>query len=460
MKKKSLFLILLLFFVSSISAQTKIVVLSDIHVMAPELLVSDGPAWQQFLASDRKMVDQSKILFDTMIERLKTELQPQLLLITGDLTKDGELLSHQYVAAKLDELRQCGIQTLVIPGNHDLGTRNAFIYDGEKTTKAPTASAIDFTRLYMPYGYGESSDREGSTLTYCAEPIPGLVVIGIDSGQNGWLSKLTLNWICNKAKEARSAGKQVLAMMHHPLFPHFYGVDKFVKTAVITDYEQVRNRLADAGVRVILSGHFHTSDIAKSANADLSQSIYDITTGSKISYPMHHRWVTISENLSTMNIRTFATETIEDHPEVIDIAKERLTKCINRKLESKGVLFASSIACQATFLHCEGNENEANGVCLIDSIPYLAFVLYPEAWYALNSMLDDFSFFGEENQNRVNDLNLSIKLSEEEIPVPESIQTIATEPEEDRHLYNFMGQQADKSPRGFIIQGGRKILLR
>ena len=38
-------------------AQTKVVVLSDTHVMAPDLLVNDGTAWQNYLAADRKMVD-------------------------------------------------------------------------------------------------------------------------------------------------------------------------------------------------------------------------------------------------------------------------------------------------------------------------------------------------------------------------------------------------------------------
>lgn len=426
MKKKSLFLILLLFFVSSISAQTKIVVLSDIHVMAPELLVSDGPAWQQFLASDRKMVDQSKILFDTMIERLKTELQPQLLLITGDLTKDGELLSHQYVAAKLDELRQCGIQTLVIPGNHDLGTRNAFIYDGEKTTKAPTASAIDFTRLYMPYGYGESSDREGSTLTYCAEPIPGLVVIGIDSGQNGWLSKLTLNWICNKAKEARSAGKQVLAMMHHPLFPHFYGVDKFVKTAVITDYEQVRNRLADAGVRVILSGHFHTSDIAKSANADLSQSIYDITTGSLISYPCDYRVLTLSTNLRQLTVTTGHVTSLPSDDNFGNTAKRRLTEYIRTQVEDMSSalhLFANEAA-ECFVVHAEGNEHQSPHAQQLlkrladivkEARAYAALVpslktKIADAEKMANSILRDISDYGDPaRENQTDDLELTVE---------------------------------------------------
>ena len=50
----------------SLHAQKKIYVLSDLHVMAPELLVSDGDAWQKYLADDRKMVDQSQPIFDAL----------------------------------------------------------------------------------------------------------------------------------------------------------------------------------------------------------------------------------------------------------------------------------------------------------------------------------------------------------------------------------------------------------
>lgn len=35
-----------------------------------------------------------------------------LVLITGDLTKDGETVSHEYVVKKLDELKAAGIMTL------------------------------------------------------------------------------------------------------------------------------------------------------------------------------------------------------------------------------------------------------------------------------------------------------------------------------------------------------------
>ena len=227
--------------------------------------------------------------------------------------------------------------------------------------------------------------------------------------------------------------------------------------AIIKDDENIRSRFMDAGIHSVFTGHFHTTDVAMAYNENHTDSIYDITTGSKISYHMHHRWVTLSEDLSRMDINTFVTEAIDGHPEVIDVAKERIEKNINAKLENKGLSFMSSVACQATFLHCEGNENEANGVNLIDSIPFVAFVLYPEAWDDMNSLLDDFSSYGENNQNRTNDLRLTIKLKEVEIEVPASISEIAVE-KKNEHLYNLMGQRVEEKTHGIVIQGRKKIL--
>ncbi len=283
----------------------KIVVVSDPHVMAPGLLLNEGTAWTNYLDGQRKLVDYSKPLFDEMIRRIKEVIQPELVLITGDLTKDGEQLSHQYVISKLNELQTEGIKTLVIPGNHDRGSNSdAVYYNGESTSPADVATNDWFATQYVNYGYGTSSERETSTLTYACEPITGLVVIGVDSGTDGAVSTTTLNWVVEKATAARNNGKKVIAMMHHPLIPHFTGVDNFVETAVVVDYETVRNALADAGVKVVFTGHFHTSDIAMDKNADLSCEIYDVNTGSLISYPCDYREVTLSNNLSELSITT------------------------------------------------------------------------------------------------------------------------------------------------------------
>ena len=78
-------------------AVIKIAVITDTHVMAPELLINDGTAWQKYLASDRKLIDYSRPLLDAVLSKIENEIRPDAVLVTGDLTKDGEVLSHQYI---------------------------------------------------------------------------------------------------------------------------------------------------------------------------------------------------------------------------------------------------------------------------------------------------------------------------------------------------------------------------
>ena len=401
----------------------KMAVLADPHVMAPELLVNKGTAWDTYLEGQRKLEDYSQRLFDDMIERIKQDIRPGLVLIPGDLTKDGEQVSHQYVTGKLDELRAMGIRTLVIPGNHDRGANsNAVYYDGANTTPAAVATKEWFAAQYANYGYGTGSERESTTLTYACEPLKGLVVIGIDSGTDGIVSGTTLNWVVKKATAARESGKKVIAMMHHPLIPHFTGVDNFVATSVVENYETVRNALADAGIRVVFTGHFHTSDIAKDWNADKTKEIYDVNTGSLISYPCDYREVTLSADLSEISITTGHSTAI-----AAETAKERLRDAaenqIAKKIAKKGMFYTmiSLAAANAFIYHAEGNEadNEeaANTLSSMMATAEVAKNVFGEAKAQnlldmANSMLQDKSQYGTDREDQTNDLTLTIKLAD------------------------------------------------
>lgn len=403
---------------------TKIVVLSDPHVMAPELLVSKGYAWNKYMENQRKMVDYSQALFDEMVAKIKDEIKPDLVLITGDLTKDGEQLSHVYVKGKLDELRASGIRTLVIPGNHDRGGNDdAVVYNGLISTPTEVATNEWFAMQYADYGYGETSEREATTLTYACEPISDLVVIGIDSGIDGVLSEETLSWVVEKAKAATTSGKRVIAMMHHPLIPHVTKADMLVPTYVIFNYDHIREALIDAGVKVIFTGHFHTSDIAKDYNEELTKEIFDVNTGSLISYPCDYREVTISGDLMELSLTTgHITSLTGDDTFSSDMAKNRLHNsvkaAVKAKIETKvgaaAKMLATMIESMATLvadafiIHAEGNEADVDSDAIMNGLAF-AFMMEKGTEDMCRSMLEDKAPYGiEGRENVTDDLILSI----------------------------------------------------
>ena len=105
----------------SLAAQTCIAVVSDPHVMTSSLLESGAEtqsAWTTYYAGQRKMLLESEGLFTQFVNAIKSS-SVDIVLVTGDLTKDGEEVSHTFVRTKLSELT--GKKVYVIPGNHDFG---------------------------------------------------------------------------------------------------------------------------------------------------------------------------------------------------------------------------------------------------------------------------------------------------------------------------------------------------
>ena len=454
------------------TAPIKIVVVSDTHVMAPELLVSDGTAWQEYLAGQRKLVDYGQTLFDEMLDRIKSELKPDLVLLTGDLSKDGEVVSHQHVVSKLDELRDAGIPVLVIPGNHDYGQNgNAVYYNGASTTPAETATPESIATLYKHYGYDDSSQRCGTTLTYAREPVDGLLVIGIDSGRDGVVTDATLDWIAQQTAAAYAAGKQVIAMMHYPLVPHFYGTDIFVATSVVNDYERVRNRLADAGIRVVLTGHFHTTDIAKDWNADFTKEIYDINTGSLISYPCDYRVLTINGDRSQLQVTTGHVSSVNAVTDFHEMAKNRLHTAVKQAVDARGTAYSiiSPTAADAFVCHAEGDEHRSeDGADILERL--LAAAALGKSFGVLDasraelltnmatSMLQDITQYGVEGRaNQTDDLTLSINLPAVTLPSGITQQTATLS--EVHSIYNFRGQRLQSADKGVYVVGGQKMVV-
>lgn len=433
------------------AADHKFVVIADPHIMAEELLVNDGTAFRSYLASTKKMTDFSKAIFDKAVsEIISMSPRPELVLIVGDLSKDGELVSHKYVRRKLDELKAKGISTLVIPGNHDWsksGKRAKAVYfDGDSTFSAATCVRFgsgndSLEEIYGDYGfrrcYMDSAtvsvlverESEASTLTYACEPIPGLVIIGIDSGNNGVLSETTVDWVCGKAEAASKNGKQVIAMMHYPLIAGKSTGGSIYYPSKEEDPEKnghriVRNRLVDAGINLILTGHSHYHGISKDWNADKSRTIFDIITGSLSWYPCYYRVVTFSENFNEVWVTSScikeADNSLLGNPFSREVAKaqfaeENYIQSLKDDLVSAGLnadtaLIAAPYLATAYMYHSEGDETKNPAVPSLLMTLSSLFINSPLYLSTVNCMLLDISNYGDpERENQTDDCNLIIR---------------------------------------------------
>ena len=406
------------------TAQTRIAVVSDIHVMAPSLLDNpENTKWVEYYKGQRKMLQESADLFNHFVDQMKTS-KPDILLITGDLTKDGEIASHNYVRDALAELTGSpyNIKVYVIPGNHDFGISTVYKYEATNqetplSAEEKMADATTFKTFYENYGYAGSTIDPNGSISYVAEPVSGLVILGIDS-HNASVGEATLNWLCSQASAATDAGKQVIAMMHHPLFPHITGANLFIDTYTVANYETVRNKLIDAGVKYIFTGHFHTSDIAYDWNDDKTDGIYDINTGSLISYPCDYRMLDLSADKKTLSLSTLSLNPSGSKEWLKERVQTNTKERINAKAGAMASMFATQINKLASFaadlfiLHAEGTENaSADRAGLVSTYNdnktafntafSMAGIKNGEA--SIYSILDDKSYYGEAHENQTDD---------------------------------------------------------
>ena len=319
----------------------QILVVSDIHTMAPALITKSGSAFDNYEKNDMRMIAQSGEILDAIVSRAE-ELLPWAVLITGDLTKDGERLSHEYVISKLQRLRKLGIKVLVIPGNHDISNPNARSFNGKKTNAAATIDRGTFTQLYADFGYAYDSNYDPNSLSYVTEVLPGIVLIAIDSNRDeenllksrgdsidsyhnaGRIKPETMEWIVAQAAQARDESKQVIAMMHHHAVQHFDKEQTFLPNYIVANAAQVREQLMEAGIHLVLTGHLHVNDIALDYNREKTDSIYEIATGSAITYPFAYRLLSPSNKKDEMYVTTKYITSVPSCPDLKEAGRAKL----------------------------------------------------------------------------------------------------------------------------------------
>ena len=315
----------------------RIAVMSDLHYLSPDM-IADTEDFEHAFNSDRKLLKESSSVLHEMLERVRAD-KPDILLVSGDLTKDGEQECHAALAKQLQQLQQDvpGLKIYVINGNHDIRNYNAKNFntaDG-KAMPATRTEPEDFKRIYDfvysdPTVLATFTPAEGNKaggLSYVARPVEGLTVIAMDTCRyssdntsngddehetSGAISADLEKWVIEQTAAAKARGDLVIGLEHHGLVPHFDVQPTILPMYLVNGYERIAQEYADAGMSVVFPGHMHAVDIA-AMTTKAGNTFYDIETGSALTYPCPVRFVDLRRSTVGGETNTYMSVSTKTH---------------------------------------------------------------------------------------------------------------------------------------------------
>lgn len=315
----------------------RIAVMSDLHYLSPDM-IADTEDFEHAFNSDRKLLKESSAILHEMFEQVRAD-KPDILLVSGDLTKDGEQECHAALAKQLQQLQQDvpGLKIYVINGNHDIRNYNAKNFntaDG-KAVPATRTHPEDFKRIY-DFVYSDptviatftpAEGNEAGSLSYVARPVEGLTIVAMDTCRyskentsngtdehetSGAISADLEKWVIEQTAAAKARGDLVIGLEHHGLVPHFDVEPTILPMYLVNGYERIAQEYADAGMSAVFTGHMHAVDIA-AMTTKAGNTFYDIETGSALTYPCPIRFVDLRRSTVGGETNTYMSVSTKTH---------------------------------------------------------------------------------------------------------------------------------------------------
>ncbi len=318
-------------------------VLTDTHYYSKENGTS-GKAYDFANSKSQKLLAESAEVLESAFEQIVCENQSDIILISGDVTNNGELNSHKEFIEMLRQLKAKGKKVYVITATHDFrenGETDAYI--GDKKTKTPTALRSMLYDMYSEFGPDEAIAVHRDSMSYVVQLCDGyrLFALNDDRNLNGksGFSDECFEWISEKAKEAIADNQFIIAMTHHPLIAPSPLYEIIGKGDMLGDYEQRINQLADLGIQFIFTGHTHIHNIS-AHESENHNVLYDICTASPIGYPGAYRTVTFDPVNELVDVKTEYVKTPDsfkkDNRELLPVLEEQLIGVIRGMIKTAG----------------------------------------------------------------------------------------------------------------------------
>lgn len=171
-----------------------------------------------------------------------------------------------------------------------------------------------------------------------------------------------MKWILNILNEADTKGVRVLGMMHHGLIEHIPYQSTLFPDYLIEEWQKNSDLLADAGLEVVFTGHFHSNDITLRTST-AGNVIYDVETASLAQYPFAYRIMKLID--SDLSIDTRFITSIPGKPNLSEEYSRKLETITGRvarnRLKSLGIPFSEEMMKVLTDLIVKLNISHVKG---------------------------------------------------------------------------------------------------
>ncbi len=307
---------------------TKFAVASDLHYVVPreelEVNIEDEPVFW-FANRRAQLENESGFIIDEFLRQCAEDENCEFVLIPGDLANDGRIVAQQHidVAEKLSKFeKETGKSVFVINGNHDNGTADIdFKYS-------------DFIENYYDFGYAEAIDTLEGNCSYVADLNDDYRLIALDScdptkSTEDGMTDEKVEWVIKHAEKAYEDGKYPVLMMHHNLLDHLPVQRVLSRNFIIRNHLATAEKFANAGIKLVLTGHEHCSDAAVYTSTK-GNNIYDFANTSLTMAPTSYRMFSLTDEeisyeekvIDSIDVDAL-TSTVHGYPqEAIDMMKE------------------------------------------------------------------------------------------------------------------------------------------
>lgn len=345
------------------SRALRLTVTADTHYYDASLGVTGG-AYALRSASDQKCLAETDAILSAAFSEIAAS-DTDAVLIAGDLTNDGERVCHEKMREKLYALQKTK-PVFVTTATHDwCCDKNPRRFDGDKVSNdVETLSSAELYDFYADFGVNGARDTFKThigTASYLRDLSESVVLLSLIDDKNGndhaGYTPDHLNWILDTVRRETAAGKTVIAMQHHLLFPHISPL--VTNGACCANRDELREQLANAGLRFLFVGHSHIQRIDKFVSKN-GRELYEINVGSLCGYPAPRVEVEITNTevrLRTVLLKQFtyggktvdAQEYLEAHAVhliggVLTTLAHGTRKAAAEKLQSFGVSYENAQA--------------------------------------------------------------------------------------------------------------------